>query len=176
MNVPLMRNDTQINGLRNLCKWANFNGLKGQAVEIGTYCGEGALVLSNYFDVVTAIDPWVNGYDKNDLASEQTSMDLVFKKFIENISNVKNIKYIPTLSENATKFFMDEFIDFLYIDGDHRHESVIKDISLWIKKIKKNGIISGHDFSFNSVHNAIKKFFPNKKIELFDGDSWAILL
>jgi hypothetical protein len=26
------------------------------------------------------------------------------------------------------------------------------------------------------VNEAIKLFFPNKKIELFDGDSWGILL
>ena len=171
-----MRNEFQINGLKQLSTWANSNNSKAMAVEIGAYAGEGTLTLSNYFNLVIAVDPWLNGYDKNDLASEQVSMDIVFKKFIEKISNIKNIKYIPAFSKNAIKFFNDQSIDFLYIDGDYRYEAVINDIALWTKKIKKNGIISGHDFSFKSVNEAIKHFFPNKKIELFDGDSWGILL
>jgi hypothetical protein len=171
-----MRDAFQINGLKNLCRWANLNNSKGIAIEIGAYSGEGTSILSNYFERVVAIDPWENGYDKNDLASEQLSMDLIFKSFLERTNKIKNIKYIPTTSAKAIKHFSDNTIDFLYIDGDHQYEFVKNDLILWKNKVKKNGIIAGHDFSFNSVKTAIFEEFPDKTIELFDGDSWAFIL
>lgn len=36
-------------------------------------------------------------------------------------------------------------IDFVYIDGNHESEYVQRDIDLWSPKVKKGGIIAGHD-------------------------------
>ena len=43
--------------------------------------------------------------------------------------------------------FPDKSIDAVYLDGDHCFESVTADIAGWIKKVRKGGIISGHDFA-----------------------------
>jgi hypothetical protein len=50
-------------------------------------------------------------------------------------------------SVDAHKDFPDSFFDFVYIDGNHEFEHVTEDIANWSKKVKKGGIISGHDYA-----------------------------
>jgi hypothetical protein len=62
-------------------------------------------------------------------------------------------------SENATKIFQTwyryrntyEYFDLVFLDADHTYEGVKKDIELWYPLIKKNGILSGHDYGFNNT-------------------------
>ena len=42
--------------------------------------------------------------------------------------------------------FKDNSYDFIYIDPDHKYESVVKDVELYLPKLKKGGIIGGHDY------------------------------
>ena len=37
-------------------------------------------------------------------------------------------------------------LDFIYIDGNHACEYVLKDIEVARKIVKKGGVISGHDY------------------------------
>jgi len=46
----------------------------------------------------------------------------------------------------AVKTIKDASLDFIYIDGLHDFDSVIMDLVCWIPKVKKKGIISGHDY------------------------------
>ncbi len=43
-------------------------------------------------------------------------------------------------SSEGVKQFPDNFFDYVYIDGDHEHESALKDMRLWFPKVKKGGI------------------------------------
>ena len=76
-----MRPPFQQEGLAKLCQWANEQGANGKAVELGAYSGEGTEVISRYFKEVLAVDPWINGYDLNDVASHQCPMKFVFEAF-----------------------------------------------------------------------------------------------
>ena len=49
-------------------------------------------------------------------------------------------------SMDLVKEFEDESLDFVYIDGNHDFKHVTEDISEWGKKVRKGGIISGHDY------------------------------
>lgn len=40
----------------------------------------------------------------------------------------------------------DESLDFVFIDADHHYQAVKNDIVEWSKKVRKNGIVSGHDY------------------------------
>ena len=37
-------------------------------------------------------------------------------------------------------------LDFCFIDADHAYESVSKDIDAWRPKVKRGGILAGHDY------------------------------
>ena len=58
----------------------------------------------------------------------------------------------------------DEYIDFLFIDGDHRYDQVKKDLDNWVPKVKEGGIICGHDYdglSYDEEH--VNKDFHNDR-------------
>ena len=105
MKVPVMRDAFQAEGLRHLCDWANGQGATNKAVEIGSYSGEGTVVIANYFKDVLAVDPWLNGYDINDRASQQCPMKFVFEAFQERIKPFGNILYSRGKSLDALQFF-----------------------------------------------------------------------
>jgi len=48
-------------------------------------------------------------------------------------------------SQMASRIFADGILDLVFIDGDHRHEYIKKDIVSWLPKLKDGGILSGHD-------------------------------
>lgn len=48
-------------------------------------------------------------------------------------------------SEQAAAIFKDNSVDFVYIDADHRHSQVYQDIKMWMPKIKRGGLLCGHD-------------------------------
>ena len=39
-----------------------------------------------------------------------------------------------------------ETLDFVYIDANHDFANVVKDIAAWSPKVRKGGIVAGHDF------------------------------
>lgn len=53
---------------------------------------------------------------------------------------------IKKRSMDAVKDFKDESLDFVYIDAHHGYEYIKEDIEEWSKKVKKKGIVSGHDY------------------------------
>jgi predicted O-methyltransferase YrrM len=176
MKVPVARNAIQIDGLKHLCEWANKQGATGKAVEVGSYSGMGTVILSQHFKEVFAVDPWLNGYDINDHASQTCPMKFVFEAFKERISQLGNVLYSRSKSLDALQFIKDGELDLVYLDGDHRYESVLNDLKGWMPKLKAGGIMAGHDWSWQSIKKALKDEIGDKDYTLFQDDSWAIKL
>jgi hypothetical protein len=51
-------------------------------------------------------------------------------------------------------------LDFCFIDENHSYKSVREDVLMWLPKIKKGGILAGHDYFHaevrRAVHDALK--------------------
>lgn len=63
----------------------------------------------------------------------------------------------------------DNYLDWVYLDSDHLYDNIYKEIELSIKKVKKGGFISGHDFCFNNywksgVFRAVLEHIQNGNI------------
>lgn len=50
-------------------------------------------------------------------------------------------------SMEALADFEDESLDFVYIDAMHDFDNVMMDIIGWSKKVRRGGIVSGHDYT-----------------------------
>ena len=74
-------------------------------------------------------------------------------------SVLQYVKPICMTSEQASGFYKDNSLDFIFIDADHRYEAVTKDLQNWFPKLKTDGIIAGHDWPWDSVRNAVTDFF-----------------
>lgn len=61
----------------------------------------------------------------------------------------RNFVLLEDFSEDATKKVEDNSLDFVYIDADHSYDMVMQDIIVWGRKIRKGGIVSGHDYYYN---------------------------
>jgi hypothetical protein len=58
-----------------------------------------------------------------------------------------NYEFIRKTSMEAVKDFEDGSLDFVYIDGNHAEPWVGDDIREWAKKVRKGGVVSGHDYA-----------------------------
>ena len=69
--------------------------------------------------------------------------------------------------------YTDGSLDFAFLDGDHSHEGLKKDIAAWLPKVKKGGIIAGHDFCLADagVISAVIDSFEH--FEIWRGCHWA---
>jgi cephalosporin hydroxylase len=71
---------------------------------------------------------------------------------------------------NYVKQIIQDHIDFLFIDGDHRYEGIIQDFNLYSKLVRKGGLIAFHDIGKNEegggyrAWNQIKSQFKHKEI------------
>jgi len=56
------------------------------------------------------------------------------------------IDIVVNFSVEASKQFEDGYFDFVYIDANHTYNSVIADLEAWYPKIRKGGMLAGHDY------------------------------
>lgn len=104
-------------------------------------------------------------------------MKLVKKMFDEK----SNIEIIKGDSVEVSKRFQEESLDFVYIDGNHDYEFVKKDIEAWYPKVKKGGVLCGHDFKneetpWLGVDKAVLEFAQDKNLTLnFKNWDWWVI-
>ncbi len=67
----------------------------------------------------------------------------------------QNIEFVKKYSMDAVKNFEDGSLDFVYIDANHAFEYAINDIAEWERKVRRGGIVSGHDY-WNSSKRKMK--------------------
>jgi len=48
-------------------------------------------------------------------------------------------------------------VDLIFIDADHSYQGCSKDIQAYKNKIKKGGILTGHDIDYPGVNKAVKE-------------------
>lgn len=128
-------------------------------VEIGAYKGEYTEKLCKAGLKIYAIDPW-RSYPDFRSPRMQKRLDFLYEHTKRTLASYDNCEIIRKTSMEAAQDFKDESIDFVYIDGHHGFKYVAEDLWEWTKKIRKGGIISGHDYAIN-VHQEI-------------GDPWVL--
>ena len=50
----------------------------------------------------------------------------------------------------------DGILDFVFIDASHDFNSVVNDIKAWLPKVKKSGLLCGHDIHMSGVREALE--------------------
>lgn len=71
---------------------------------------------------------------------------------------------IRDFSHLAASKFEDNSIDFVFIDAGHGYDDVVKDMTAWIPKVKKEGMVSGHDINMLDVKLAVNSIRLNYQI------------
>jgi predicted O-methyltransferase YrrM len=72
------------------------------------------------------------------------------------------IRFVRGYSDAVASQFEDESFDLVFIDADHTEEWVSRDLAAWVPKVKRGGVVSGHDYgsrNWPGVKVAVDRFF-----------------
>lgn len=58
----------------------------------------------------------------------------------------------------AASYIPDQSLDYIFIDGDHSYEAVVRDLDNYWNKVRLGGIFSGHDWHLPAVNQAVNEF------------------
>jgi len=121
-----------------------------------------------------AVDPWTSYYGDRD----QSRQELIYKEAFERLAPY-DCTIIRSSSMRAVRNFRPEQLDFVYLDGDHRFMQVAEDVVEWSKRVRKGGVVAGHDY-FTSLPWA-RKFrcqvgvVVDAYTKAFGIDNWYLL-
>ena len=147
-------------------------------VEIGVAGGEHALSLLETLEIkkLYLVDPY-DLYDEYEEGRSHYGIDQLSLSQTEIIcrNNLKKFEnrlvWIKKLSSEAVSD-ISEKVDFVYIDGNHQEEFVVKDIENYILLLNNSGVIGGHDYyngfqrEHDSVVRAVTNFMKHSKFQL----------
>lgn len=153
-------------------------------VEVGVWKGRSvaymAVEIANSGKKIDfyAVDTWdgtapeTDPSNINHLPELQQNSEWLYELFLQNIEPAK--EYITPLrmfSLEAVNQFEDESLDFVFIDASHDYENVKADVLAWLPKIKKTGVLAGHDYE-GEVKQAVDEVLTSFKISEPDSRCW----
>lgn len=122
-------------------------------VEVGVWKGTSAafmgveIINSGKNIKFDCIDPFLAVGDE--LPEFKITHEDLKNEFINNMKPLEGYYTLYTLgSPEVTTLYKDQSLDFVFIDGSHKYEDVVKDVKAWLPKIKKGGILAGHDYHY----------------------------
>jgi len=153
-------------------------------VELGVLHGDFSKMILEYLNpcYLYLIDPFEKNYTKykNGLTTAYSTRDeyfLVRGKF----SGDQRVVLRKGYSYDLVHTFKNHYFDFIYHDASHLYKDVLKDLVEWFPKLKKGGIIAGHDYIKHEdfgVIEAVEKFCDLFAFEMFllnkDGGDYAL--
>jgi predicted O-methyltransferase YrrM len=133
----------------------------GTIVELGAWKGR-----SSAFLVVEAknkspnikieiVDTWLGSEEHTD-----EMKDNLYEKFKSNMARLDKLYKEHRMTTNeAAHLFEDESLDGVFIDANHTYKAVKKDIADWMPKVRKGGVLAGHDYiqTFEGVVRAVNE-------------------
>jgi hypothetical protein len=91
------------------------------------------------------IDPWIHCSSWSYHRSVET-MAAIEQEALGRLSRYPKAHAIKAISMEAVQQFKDGSLDFVYIDGNHEFRYVAEDLQEWVPKVRKGGIVAGHDY------------------------------
>jgi len=149
---------------------SKLNKVNLVGVEIGVLYGihADAMLRTLSIQKLYLVDPYITYPEYLDITSPfgwnaERHANTLFQPFQDKIVKLKKF------SAEAVSEIPDE-LDFVYIDGNHAYEYCCKDILLYYPKLKKGGVLGGHDYynqgKAREVKKAVDEFIEKNKLEL----------
>jgi hypothetical protein len=128
-----------------LPKLANALGLTRHAAEVGVFRGENAAhILTTWKgQMLYLVDAWdsVDIWSSEQGKANYEAMLAAVKPHAGRYTILKN------LTHSAAVALPDGHLDYIFIDAGHDYLAVRRDLNAWWPKLRRGGLISGHDYS-----------------------------
>lgn len=151
--------------------------------EIGVWRGECSRELLKARPLLTLflIDPWkeiLPGPRRDPLRFTQEKCDHALGLVTDICKEYQDRGIIlRKTSVEAAKHFHDESLDFVFIDACHDYTNVKQDIIAWRPKVKKGGLITGHDYGskrYPGLMIAVHEQFGKRHVTTGDDWTWFV--
>lgn len=157
-----------------LCELVREMGFSGEGVELGAGSGWFSHKILQYSRLrrLYSVDP----FDKPEESPISFRADpSVYLDCLRTLLPFGDRSYVlRTLSDEAAKLFDDGAFDFVYIDANHWEPEVRNDVEKWWPKVRRGGILAGHDWC-DTYHLDVKKvvteFVERERLALHLTDS-----
>lgn len=166
MNIKIPENGFVLN---QMIKVKNF--LIG--AELGVRRGElsSSLLSNNNLLKMICVDLWGHHESFN----ESHPHDINFNSYLKNIDGLESrVNTIKKLTTDAAKEIEDGSLDFIFLDATHTYNALRADILTWLPKVKKGGLIAGHDyhpaFDNSGIIRVVNEIFGKPEKELPSGE------
>lgn len=164
---------------KNINGWFDFNRFYDSVidrlpndfifVEVGVWKGKSISyfvvesINKNKRGQIYAVDHWLGSEEhQKDSWAHDPAVDYengLYNEYCHNISPIReHITDIRDTSFNASNHFADGSLDAIFIDASHDYDNVFQDLLCWKSKLKKEGIIAGHDYDWPTVKMAVNNF------------------
>lgn len=155
----------ELDELRWISKEASQNRI---IVEIGCWKGRSTKALCSTPGCVYAVDPWEPYGNEEDVKEFlERGWEGIYQDFLMNLQGeIKDgrVEVLRMRSTDAATLLAKKVsaIDLVFIDGDHRYETVKAEIEMYLPLIKKGGLIAGHDYAPDcpGVIKAVDELLP----------------
>lgn len=171
---------TSAQAIRGWMRRAELSWLAHQAcvchyvLEVGSFHGRSTRALADHCPgVVYAVDPWNGEYFNDDNTRAGWIDTNVFGEFCWNLNpHIVAGRVIPR--RGAAADVLPQLVaqpgrvfDLAFLDGDHRHAEVLRDIDAALELVRPGGILSGHDYghpSWPGVKQAVDARYPGAQL------------
>jgi len=149
---------------------------RGVGAEIGVWLGNFSWHAIKIAEPthIHLIDPWSAEFENgNKSINGQGDMDAIFEECQLRMRNSPNVKggktevlFHRSPSHEAVKGFQNDFFDWVYIDGNHEHEFVKRDLQSYVPKVRVGGHICGNNCK--PVQKTFKEFKKDKRVKFIE--------
>ena len=140
--------------------------------ELGVYAGQFTTQMLRRFPSLrlVAVDLWgpANGYAPYDFATVYRQYKQATKDYAQQLTTLR----MDTVA--AAFEFRDGTFDFVFIDACHEYEAVKADIAAWLPKVRRGGILCGHDYV--GKHKGVKPAVDEIGLPVVTGEdaTWMV--
>lgn len=151
---------------------------KPVGIEIGLNRGDTTRHLFNHVEGLTlkGVDPYPDYIDWDGTDLNRQDRDHAYDAFLKNTEPFTDrITHYRMLSDEAADKIENGSCDFVFIDGLHTYDQVLKDCQNYYPKIKDGGLFSGHDYTvIPEVKKAVDEFADSVGATILqtDHDVW----
>ena len=130
-----------------------------EVAEIGVYKGRMTKrFLRIYPDVqYHMIDTW-RWMDNGTKIAQRTNpehWERIYSRILDQFGPRENCHIYKGFSVDVARRFADGSLDACFIDAGHNYDSVVTDIHAWMPKVRKGGLLAGHDYRQRGPHRDV---------------------
>ncbi|CAK9027806.1 Hypothetical protein SCF082_LOCUS18090 [Durusdinium trenchii] len=153
--------------------WSKRGGLR--VAEIGVHDGHTSERLLNEFDElqILLVDPFEladdSYFQEHSLYEDRTSAAEASERLWEKMKSFRHRTVLVwQKSPGASAWVADNLLDLVFLDASHNYEALRADLDAWLPKLRRFGILAGHDYSllWPGVCRAVREFTETNQASL----------